>query len=91
MIHVLGSNILIHIAKKISRAIGGLNQVRQFVETKTLITLYKALILPLFDYCDVGWSSLNDGLANRLQKLQNKAARVITHSSYEIRSVTILE
>ena len=46
---------------------------------------------PLFDYCDVVWSGLNEGLANRLQKLQNRAARIITKSSYEIRSAAILE
>ena len=59
---------IVYIAKKISRAIGGLKQVRQFVETNTLITLYKALILPLLDYCDIVWSNLNAGLASRLQK-----------------------
>ena len=55
------------------------------------ITIYKALLQPLFDYCDVVWSGLNEGLANRLQKLQNRAARVITQSSYKIRSAAILE
>ena len=80
-----------YLSKKISRAIGGLKQVRRFVPTHTLITIYKALIQPLFDYCDVVWSGLNEGLANRLQKLQNRAARIITQSSYEIRSAAILE
>ena len=41
-----------YIFKKISRAIGGLKQVRRFVPTHTLITIYKALIQPLFDYRD---------------------------------------
>ena len=80
-----------YLSKKISRAIGGLKQVRRFVPTHTLITIYKALIQLLFDYCDVVWSGLNEGLANRLQKLQNRAARIITQSSYEIRSAAILE
>ena len=37
------------------------------------------------------WDTLNKGLAERLQKLQNRSARVITSSSYEIRSKDILK
>ena len=77
-------------AKKISRAINGLRQVRPFVHFHTLLTIYNALILPLFDYCDVVWDNLDKGLAERIQKLQNRAARIITQSSYDIRSHDIL-
>ena len=79
-----------YVARKIS-AIGGLKQVRPFVKQETLFTIYKSLILPHFDYCDVVWDTLNKGLAQRLQKLQNRSARVITSSSYEIRSKDILK
>ena len=54
-------------------------------------TIYNALILPHFDYCDVVWGNINKGLADRIQKLQNRAARVITSSNYDIRSVDILK
>ena len=47
-----------YLSKKISRVIGGLKQVRRFVPTHTLMTIYKALIQPLFDYCDIVWSGL---------------------------------
>ena len=42
-----------YIARKISSAVGGLKQVRPFVTQETLLTIYKSLILPHFDYCDV--------------------------------------
>ena len=80
-----------YIARKISSAVGGLKQVRPFVTQETLLTIYKSIILPHFDYCDVVWDTLNKGLAERLQKLQNPSARVITSSSYEIRSNDILK
>ena len=80
-----------YIARKISSAVGGLKQVRPFVTQETLLTIYKSIILPHFDYCDVVWDTLNKGLAERLQKLQNRSARVITSSSYEIRSNDILK
>ena len=39
--------------------------------------LYNALILPLFDYADVVIDSANASLKDRLQKLQNRAGRII--------------
>ena len=42
-----------YIARKISSAVGGLKQVRPFVTQETLLTIYKSIILPHFDYCDV--------------------------------------
>ena len=37
-----------------------------------------ALVLPHFDYCCEVWDSIGISLSDRLQKLQNRAARVIT-------------
>ena len=80
------SNHIDHIAKKVSSAIGGLKQIRPFVSKDVLILIYNSLIQPQFDYCDVIWDTLSKELATRLQRLQNRAARVITKSTYEIRS-----
>ena len=44
---------------------------------------YTALIQPHFDYCCSVWDELGGTLATKLQKLQNRAARVITRSSYD--------
>ena len=77
--------------KRISSVISGLKLIRPFVSEKTLITTYKALILPQFDYCDQIWGNAGTGNLECLQKLQNRAARVITRSGYEIRSKDILK
>ena len=42
-----------------------------------LICAYNALVLPHFDYCCEVWDTINFTLCNRLQKLQNRAARII--------------
>ena len=34
-------------------------------------------ILPLFDYCDVVWNCCTDVQANKLERLQNYARRII--------------
>ena len=39
--------------------------------------VYNALIQPHFDYCCEVWDELDKGLIERLQKLQNRAARLI--------------
>ena len=88
--YVTWSSQIDAIAKKISIAIGGLRQIRSFVPLKTLITIYKSLILPLFDYCYQIWGNTSKGNLDRLQRLQNHAARNITKSDYEIRSHDIL-
>ena len=47
-------------------------------------------MLAYFDYCTEVWGSLGKCLSDRLQKLQNRAARIITFSGYEHRSTDIL-
>ena len=71
------------ISKKISSAIGALKCTRPFMTCKTAVQVYSALIQPHFDYCCSVWDELGDTLAIKLQKLQNRAAWVITRSSYD--------
>ena len=79
------------LSKKISSAIGGLKRIRQYVPFQTLNLIYNSLVQSHFDYCDIVWhSGLNQELSNRLQKLQNRVARVILHVNYEIRSTELL-
>ena len=68
---------------KIASGIAAIKRVRQFVPPATLHLIYKSLIQPLFDYCNVVWGSCGIKLADKLQKLQNRAARALTFLSYE--------
>ena len=68
-----------------------LRRAKLFVPQNILIKLYNALIMPHFTYCSTVW---NDGCCshiNKLFKLQKRAARVITASTYEVRSTEIQE
>ena len=42
-----------------------------------LTCAYNALVLPHFDYCCEVWDTIKLTLSDRLQKLQNRAARII--------------
>ena len=66
------------LCKRVSSGLAVLKEARQYVPQDTLLTIYNALIKPLVDYCDVVWGNLNKALTARLQKLQNRAARIIT-------------
>lgn len=79
------------LTSKISSAINVLKRSRPYLTTQSAIQVYNALILPHFDYCSQVWDGLGVTLTNRLQKLQNRAARAITRSNYDIRSKDILK
>ena len=58
---------------------------------ETLKTIYYSLVQPYFDYCDVVWDDCSKTRADKLQKLQNRAARIITRADYlSIRSSDVL-
>ena len=78
-----GAVILRSWLNKIASGIAAIERVRQFVPPATLHLIYKALIQPHFDYCNVVWGSCGIKLADKLQKLQNRAERVLTFSSYD--------
>ena len=48
-------------------------------------------MLSHFDYCSLVWDNCCDYLKNRLQKLQNRAARIITGKTYEVSSEDVLK
>ena len=63
---------------------------RNHASLDILQVIYNALIQPVFDVCDVVWGNLNKGLASRIQKLQNRAARIVTFQGYDVRSADLL-
>ena len=56
--------------------------MRGLIDQETANKAYQGFIEPYFSV----WDGLGDTLSDRLQKLQNRAARVITRSSYDISS-----
>ena len=71
------------IAKKIASGIGAIKRCRPFVNLTILETVFNALVQPYFNYCSEVWGHCNKSLSNKLQKLQNRAARILTFSSYD--------
>ena len=69
-----------HVYKKVAVRVNVLRRIRTFLTEKAAIHVYNGIILPVFDYCDITWSSLLQQDEDRLQRLQHRAARIITQS-----------
>ena len=54
-----------------------LRKVPKVIPREACITLYDAMILPLYDYCSAVWDSCGKVNKDYLEKLQRGAARVI--------------
>ncbi len=65
---------------KISVKIGILRSLRNIVPTDTLIQIYNAIVEPHLDYDDAVYDSASQTSKYRLQKLQIRAASLITGS-----------
>ena len=80
-------NHIDHVISKVSTGLKMLYRTRQYIDDRaTLICLYHSLIEPYFDYCSTIWGDCNKGFQDKLQKLQNRAGRIITKSDYSVRS-----
>ena len=80
-----------NISKKVSSGIGALKRMRSFIDKETAIKAYQGLIEPYLTYCASVWDGMGSELCEKLQKLQNRAARAITCSSYDIGTTSLLE
>ena len=63
--------------RKISKVISFLARLRHFISESNLKMVYNSIILPLFDYADIVYDSASKKHTDRLQKLQNRAGRII--------------
>ena len=71
-----------NICKKIASGISALRRVKPFIaEKETLISIYNAIVRPYFDYCSEVWDVFVEVQCKRLQKFQNRAARIISNMS----------
>ena len=75
---------------KVAKVLAALRRLRPICPQSTLVTIYKSLIVPHLDYCGAVWGCIGNGLSEKLEKLQNRAARIITGSSWDARSALIL-
>ena len=65
------------VSKKVSKRLGLLSRVRECLTIKASKCVYNSIVQPVFDYADIVWDELSVGCSQELQRLQNRAARII--------------
>ena len=80
-----------NMVKKISKALGMLRYSKQYLPIKSVQTMYESLVELYFRYCCLvrGSTELRPAL-DKLQKLQNLAARIVTNSPYNAYALPII-
>ena len=68
---------------KLSSRLGALRRTRKHLIVDAANKVYTATILPLLDYCDIAWSSIGKTACARLDKLQERASKLILSQSRE--------
>ena len=80
-----------YVCKKVASRVSILGSVRSFVTKEAAALLHNALILPLFDYCDIAWSNLLQQDIDRLRRPQNRSPRIITRCSRSSEAIEQLQ
>ena len=68
-----------HISSKISKSIGVLFRLKQFIPQDLLLNLYYSLVYPYFIYCNIVWSNTFSCHKRNLITLQKRAVRLINN------------
>ena len=67
----------------VSRGLGILKHAKKCLPFSDLTGLYTSSIEPHFRYCCSVWGCAGTTEINRLQKLQNRAARIVANNSFD--------
>ena len=80
-----------NICNKTTSEISALRRLKEFIDRKTLVSVYNAIVRPYFDYCCEVWDVFEETQSKRLQKLQNRAARIIMNMSNDVHHSVVLQ
>jgi len=73
---------MLFVCRKLSRSIGVLYRLKQFLPKYAMRQLYYTLTLPHIEYCNIVWGRTSDVHLNPIKILQKRAIRIITASDY---------
>ena len=81
-----------NICNKLKCRVAMIQRIRYFLSSHHLSSLYYAFIQPFTDYCILIWGHSSASNLNRIQKLQNRAPRIIKNSyDFNISGLTIVK
>ena len=79
------------VIKKLCSSVACIRRIRHCVTKSTLTQLYYSLFLPHIDYCCTAWGCTTKTNLGRLQRCQNKFARLVLNAEYRTSTVSLLD
>ena len=80
--HLTWQEHISNVHTSISRNIGILYKLKNYLSERSLVILYNSLILSHILYCNILWGNCNINRINSLLLLQKRAVRIITNSNF---------
>ena len=77
--------------KKALRALGLVKYSKKHLSTEVLAKMYRGLVEPHFSYCCSVWGNCSKRRIDSLQKVQNRAARLIMNSAYNVSAAPLIQ
>ena len=89
--HLLWDEHFSIITKKIARGLGMLKYSKKYLPLSTIQRMCKSLVEPYFRYCLPVWGNCGTTALQKVQKLQNRAARIVTNSPYDASALPLIK
>ena len=86
--HLTFNEHITYVTAKVSKKLGILSRVRPLLTTESANRLYKSMILPLLEYCDVTWHGCSNENQKKIERMQNRAGRLVLKDSRELTSTS---
>ena len=79
------------IKTKTNRALGLIKYSKKYLPSDILNKMYRGIVEPHLSYCCSVWGCCNESKLDVLQKIQNRAARIVTSSPYDASAAPIIQ
>ena len=79
------------IKAKATRALELIKHSKKYLPSDVLNKMYRGIVEPQLSYCCSVWGCCSESKINVLQKIQNRAARIVTNSPYDASAASITQ
>ena len=69
-------NHIYHVSRQVNYKIRKLKEIRNNIHINTAVTIFKSVIQPHLDYCNIVWDAAGQSLKGKLQGIQEKALEI---------------
>ena len=87
---LLGKDHINEISAKVSKGLVLMRRIKTFVTQSVMQSIYDSLILSYYDYCNMVLENTAKYNLQKIQKMQNRAATILTRSSYDFPTTDLM-